>query len=309
MPTETVTLLAGSRRLRRWAMLGLVVNLALAAGKLTAGVIGNSYALIADALESMTDILGSAVIWSGLWYGARPADARHPYGYGKAEALAAMVVALILLGAGAAIAIEAVREIITPHHAPAWWTLLVLIVVVLTKEGLFRVVRRVGRQEGSTAVEVDAWHHRADAVTSLMAFAGISIALLGGPGWEPADDWAALAASVIILYNAGTLIRTPLRELLDAEATEIIGPAREVAAAVPGVRSVEKTRARRSGTRYFLDMHIEVDPSLPVSTGHAIGGRVRAALRTQLPRIADVLIHIEPAERPANDPDDATRAE
>jgi cation diffusion facilitator family transporter len=287
-----------SQTLRRWAAIGLAVNLLLATGKLVAGIVGNSYALIADALESLTDIVGSAIIWSGLWYGSRPPDENHPYGHGKAEALAAVFVALILFGAGIAIAVEAVREIITPHHAPAPWTLLVLVAVVLTKEAMFQIVRGVGRRAGSTAVEVDAWHHRADAITSLMAFVGISVALWGGPGWEPADDFAALAASLIILFNAAAIARKPLAELLDAEAPEIIEPARAVARSIPGVRGVEKTRARRSGTRYFIDMHLEVDPRLPVLEAHAIGGRTRAAIRAQLPRVADVLIHIEPAPEP-----------
>jgi cation diffusion facilitator family transporter len=293
---------AASQRLRRWAAAGLLLNLTLAAGKLAAGIVGSSYALIADAVESLVDILGSAIIWSGLLYSARPPDAKHPFGHGKAEALAALAVALILMGAGLAIAVEAIREIITPHHAPAWWTLLVLTGVVAAKETMFRLVRRVARREGSTAVEVDAWHHRADAVTSLLAFAGISAALLGGPGWEPADDFAALAASGIILFNAAKLARQPLNELLDAHAEEIVQPATLIARAVPGVVDIEKVRARRSGTRYFLDMHVEVDPQLPVALGHAIGGKVRAAVRTQLPRVADVLIHIEPARPPTAAP-------
>ena len=284
-----------SAGLQRWAALGVGVNVALTLGKFVAGVLGHSYALIADAIESMIDILGSLVIWSGLKYGSRPADEDHPYGHGKAEALAALAVACMLFAAALAIAIEAVREIITPHHAPAPFTLLVLVGVVLIKETMFRVVRGVARRAGSTAIEVDAWHHRADAITSAIAFVGISVALIGGPGWEPADDWAALAAAGIIFFNAVKLFRAPFNELLDAEATEIIGPARGVALEVPGVRGIEKVRARQSGTRFYLDLHVEVDPALPVVEGHAIGGRVRAAVRERLPRVADVLIHIEPA--------------
>lgn len=282
------------RRLRRWAAVGVALNITLTLAKFAAGVLGHSYALIADAIESLTDIFASLLIWSALRYGSRPADDVHPYGYGKAESLAALAVACLLFAAALAIAIEAVREIITPHHAPAPFTLVVVIAVVLIKETMFRLTRRAARQEGSTAVAVDAWHHRADAITSAVAFLGISVALIGGPGWEPADDWAALLAAAIIFYNAGKLCRAPFNELLDAEAPEIIAPARAVALAVPGVRGIEKLRARQSGTRFYLDVHLEVDPDLPVRDGHAIAGRVRAALRTELPRVADVLIHVEP---------------
>lgn len=283
-------------RSRRAAVIGLLVNIALAGVKLFAGIVGHSFALVADAAESMADILGSAVIWGGLMLSARPADESHPYGHGKAEALAALVVAAMIVVAGIGIAVEAVHEILTPHRAPAPFTLVVLVLVVVTKEVLFRVVRRAANEDRSTAAHADAWHHRADAITSLAAFIGISVALIGGPGYEPADDFAALFASAIIVWNGVKLAREPLHELLDAEPLGVTDEARRAAACVPGVRLVEKTFARKSGSSYWIDMHVHVDPGLSVAEAHIISGKVKAAVRAAVPGVENVLIHIEPAE-------------
>ena len=249
---------------RRLSLAGLLINGALAIIKLVAGVLGHSYALIADAVESMADIFGSFIVWGSLQYSRRPPDENHPYGHGKAEPLAAMTVAIMLIGAAIGISIEAVREIITPHHGPAAFTLWVLFGVITVKELLFRFGRRAARASGSSAVLADAWHHRSDAITSLAAAAGISVALIGGEGYERADDIAALFASGIILINAIRLMRGPWHELLDAEPTEITDEARSIAGRVEGVAAIEKVLARKSGTRYWVDMHVEVDPQMSV---------------------------------------------
>jgi cation diffusion facilitator family transporter len=276
------------------SILGLLANAVLALVKLIAGVLGNSYALVADAVESSADIFGSLVVWRGLRIAAQPADAEHPYGHGKAEALAAVIVAMMLFGAAIGIAIEAVREILIPHHAPAPFTLWVLVGVVVTKEVLFRVVRRTARATSSAAVLVDAWHHRSDAITSAAAFVGISIALIGGPGYESADDWAALLAAGVIGVNAYWLIAPQMRELMDTAPVAVVDQARAVAAGVTGVSGVEKVFARKSGLRYWVDMHVEVDPQMPVRRAHEIAHDVKDAIRARMPEVADVLVHIEP---------------
>jgi cation diffusion facilitator family transporter len=291
---------------RSAALLGAAVNIALAVGKLVAGIVGNSHALIADAVESLTDLIGSAVIVGGLHVASRPPDRNHPYGHGKAEAVAALVVCGLLLGAGVWIAVSSVHEIRTPHAMPEPWTLLVLVGVVVVKEGMFRWSLRVSRRTGSGAVHADAWHHRADAITSVAAFVGISVALLGqrfghaGVAWQTADDWAALFAAGVIMYNAFTLLRIPLHELMDAaspaDVERVVAPSRAVAQSVEGVRRVEKVLARKSGTGYFLDMHVQVDPEMPVREAHAVGGRVRARVRAEVDAVRDVLIHVEPAD-------------
>ncbi len=291
---------SGNLRAQRLALLGLVTNLGLAAVKLIAGLVGNSYALVADAVESLADIAGSVIVWSGLHVSARPASEKHPYGYGKAEALAALAVGLIILGAGLGIAVEAVREIITPHHTPAWWTLVVLVAVVVIKEGLFRVGRRVARETDSTAAKADAWHHRADAITSVAALVGIGIAVVGkyktgDDRFAPADDWAALLAAGLIVFNAVRLMLPPVRELLDVHERSITDKARAAAEGVPGVQRVQKAFARKSGTRYWIDMHIWVNGSMSVRDAHTLSHQVKDAVRHAEPRVVDVLIHIEPA--------------
>ncbi|MFQ5807038.1 MAG: cation diffusion facilitator family transporter [Phycisphaerae bacterium] len=282
------------RRGLRVSVIGLLINAGLAIIKLVTGVVGHSYALVADAVESLADIFGSLVVWSGLRGSAQPAAQTHPYGHGKAAPLAALIVAFMLFGAAIGISIEAVREIRVPHHAPAWYTLVVLIGVVAVKEGLFRLVRRVARQIDSRAVLLDAWHHRSDALTSSAAAIGISVALIGGEGYEPADDWAALFASAVILFNASRLSVAPIHELMDAEAPHIGEDARRIAQTVPGVLGVEKLFARKSGMRYWVDMHIEVDPTMVVDRAHELAHDVKDAIRGKMPNVQDILIHIEP---------------
>jgi len=279
------------------AQLGLLVNTGLAVAKFIAGILGNSYALVADAVESTADILSSAIVWSGLRIASREADEDFPFGYGKAEALASVVVSLMLLGAAAGISIEAIREIRTPHHAPAGFTLVVLVVVILIKETLFRRVFLVGDQEGSTAVKADAWHHRSDAITSAAAFVGISVALAKGEGWEAADDWAALVAALVIAVNAVRLLRPAIDDLMDrAPAADVLERIRLAALAVPDVLAVEKLKVRRAGTGLYVDMHVQSDPNLSLYAAHVVSGKVKSAIRGAVERVQGVLIHMEPFE-------------
>ncbi|HXO94296.1 MAG TPA: cation diffusion facilitator family transporter, partial [Candidatus Acidoferrum sp.] len=160
----------------RFALFGLIVNVLLATAKIFAGAIGHAYVLIADGIESALDVGGSIVIWGGLTVAARPPDQTHPYGHGKAEPIAAIIVAVGVTAAAFGLAVQSVREIFLPHHAPAPWTLAVLVVAVTIKESLYRYAIRFGRKVESTAVKTDAWHHRMDAMTSIAAFIGISVA-------------------------------------------------------------------------------------------------------------------------------------
>jgi cation diffusion facilitator family transporter len=281
----------------RLAVFGIFVNAILAAVKIAAGVIGHCYALIADGIESSLDIFGSMVIWFGLKVAAEPPDDEHPYGHGKAEALAAIVVALTVIGAAVGLAVQSIREIVTPHHAPAPFTLIVLVVIVVVKETLFRKVIHASTETGSTAVKTDAWHHRSDAITSLAAFIGISIALIGGPGWEPADDWAALFACGLIAYNGWRLLVPALQETMDIAAPqELRSEVVRLAGEVSGVAAIEKCRVRKTGLEYYVDIHVGVAADLTVRAGHRIAHEVKDAIRQGEPAIADVLVHIEPIE-------------
>ena len=279
----------------RATLLGIVANLFLAALKATVGFVGNSYALIADAIESTMDVFTSLVTWRGLKAATKAPDDNHPYGHGKAEPLAGVVVAASLVVAAILIAIQSVQHILTPHKIPAPFTLWVLAGVVIVKEGLFRWVMKIGDEVNSTAVKVDAWHHRSDAITSLTAFVGISIAIWGGEGYESADDWAALLASVIICYNAYRLFLPAFTEVMDAAPSSDLGrEVREIARRVDGVKDIDKTYVRKMGFEYFVDLHIVVDGNLTVSEGHRIAHAVKDQIRRDKPSVFDVLIHVEP---------------
>jgi len=280
----------------RLALFGMVVNLVFAAAKILGGLIGNAYVLIADGIESSLDIAGSLIIWGGLKFAARPPDETHPYGHGKAEPIAAVIVAFGVLAAALGLATESVREIRTPHHGPAPFTLGILIVVIMVKEILFRYVNRIGRNVDSTAVQTDAWHHRSDALTSGAAFIGISAALIGGKGWESADDWAALFACAVIAANGIRLLRPALYEIMDtAPRGEIVDRVRNAAAAVPGVIEVEKCFVRKMGLSFYADLHVRVNERITVRQGHDIAHQVKRAIQQTDARIADVLVHVEPA--------------
>jgi cation diffusion facilitator family transporter len=282
----------------RAAQAGVVANLSLALVKFITGVLGHSYALIADAIESAADVFSSLIVWGGLRISAREADERYPFGYGKAETLAAMSVAFMLFGAAGGIAIQAVREIVTPHHAPAPFTLGVLLGVVLLKEILFRRVFRVGEAVASTAVRADAWHHRSDALTSLAAAIGISIALVGGPGWEQADDWAALAAAGVIAWNGLRTFREAARDLMDrAPRGDIIERVAAAATAVQGVRNIHKLKVRRAGLGVYVDLDVQADPRMSLYDAHVLSGKVKSAIREALPETLGVLVHMEPDQR------------
>jgi len=282
----------------RIALFGLAINVLLAAAKILAGLVGHAYVLIADGIESALDVGGSIVIWGGLTVAARPPDATHPYGHGKAEPIAAVVVAVGVLTAGLGLAIQSVREIFLPHHAPAPYTLAVLIVAVILKEILYRYVIRFGREMESTAVKTDAWHHRIDAMTSIAAFIGISVALIGGEAWQSADDWAALFACALIGASGYRLLRPALFEIMDtAPRGKIVRSIHQAARSVPGVIEVEKCRARKMGLDFYVDLHVGVKGSISVHEGHEIAHQVKRAIQESDPRIADVLVHIEPSTR------------
>jgi cation diffusion facilitator family transporter len=275
----------------------LIINALLAGVKLVAGLVGNSYALVADAIESATDTIGSLVVLSGLRIANRSPDDRYPFGYGRAEPLAAATVAALMLAAAAGIAIEAVREIRTPHHSPAPFTLAVLAVVIVVKEVLAKRVLKASAASGSVVVEVDGWHHRSDAITSGAAFIGISLALAGGPGWEPADDWAALLAGCVIFANGSLLLRKALRDLMDrAPDAPLFDAIADAARSTSGVMAIEKLKIRKSGTGHYVDIHVQADPALSLHDAHILSGRVKSAIRMRTPSTLGVLIHMEPFE-------------
>ena len=276
---------------------GIALNIFLAIVKMVAGVFGHSYALIADAIESTSDIFTSIVVLVCVRMAGKPADENHPYGHGKFEPLAGAFVALVLLAAAIVIAIESIKEIRTPHHAPAPFTLAVLVGVIVLKELIFRRTQKVGKEINSIAIKSDAWHHRSDAITSAAAFVGITIAIFAGPGYECADDFAALFAAFIISINSLILLKPALFELLDtAPDPQMIERIRSLASTVPGVLGTHKCHIRKLGFDYFVDLDILCDPNESIRFGHTIAHNVGDVVHRELPEITRILVHVEPAD-------------
>jgi cation diffusion facilitator family transporter len=287
-----------AERSGRLVLRGIVLNALLAAAKFAGGILGNTYALIADGAESTLDIFSSILVWAGFRVASRPPDANHPYGHGKAEAVSALTVAVFVFAMAGWVGFHAVHEIITPHLAPKWWTLPLLAIVVGVKIWFSRRMRAAGVEAGSTALGVEAMHHWSDAVTSAAAFVGIAVALIGGPGWESADDWAALLACAIIALNGAGMIVRALGDVMDtAVPARFENEVRALALRVAGVEALDKVRMRKSGLSYLVDIQIRVDGELSVRAGHDIAHAVKdALLASTRHRISDVTVHVEPTE-------------
>lgn len=270
-------------------------NTALALIKWFAGYFGNSYAMIADAIESTTDIFASLLVLFGLKYSARPADDNHPYGHGRAETLITFLVVGFLITSALIIGHDSIKNIQTPHELPEPYTLFILGAIIVWKEISYRLVIRKSRETHSSSLKADAWHHRSDAITSVAAFVGISVALILGKGYEAADDWAALFASGFILYNSYLIFRPALGEMMDENVyDELIADIRKVAATVEGVVDTEKCFIRKAGMKYHVDLHATVKAEITVREGHDIAHLLKDTLREKLPQLGHVLIHIEP---------------
>ncbi len=273
----------------------IIGNTSLALIKGFAGFFGNSYALIADAIESTTDIFSSLLVFFGLKYAKRPADENHPYGHGRIETLVTFIVVTFLVTSATIIAYESIQNIQTSHKTPEPWTLVILGGIILWKEISFQIVLSKSKKTNSSSLKADAWHHRSDAITSVMAFIGISIALIFGEGYETADDWAALLASAFILYNSYLIFRPALGEIMDEQLyDDLLEDIRDRSIEVKGVIGTEKCYIRKAGMKYHVDLHAIVDGEISVKSGHDIAHELKDHLRTEIPNLGQVLIHIEP---------------
>lgn len=270
-------------------------NTGIAIIKWITGYLGNSYGLIADAIESTSDIFSSLLTLAGIRYASKPADKNHPYGHGKAEPMITFVVVGFLITSAVYIIYQSVLHIMTPHELPESYTLIILGIIIIIKEIFYRVVSKRSKETKSSLLKADAWHHRSDAITSVAVFIGISIALIFGKGYETADDWAALVAAGIILYNSYLIFRPALGEIMDEHFyDDFIKEIRMVAGKVDGIIATEKCFVRKSGLKYFVDLHAIVDAEISVKNGHDIARRLRKKLIDEYPEITDVLVHIEP---------------
>lgn len=288
---------ANEQKAVKTTYLSIAGNTVLAIVKGLTGYFGNSYALIADAIESTTDIFSSLLVLFGIKYSSKPADKNHPYGHGRAEPLVTFLVAGFLVASAVVIIYESIRNIRTPHKLPKPYTLIVLGVIIVIKEIFYRLVTKRSKATHSTSLKADAWHHRSDAITSLAAFIGISIALIFGKGYETADDWAALIAACIILYNAYLIFRPALGEIMDEHFyDDLISEIRTIAKKVDGVVDTEKCLVRKAGMHYLVDLHMTVKGDISVTKGHEIAHHLKDTLQKELPQLAEVLIHVEPEQ-------------
>lgn len=273
----------------------IIGNTTLAIIKGLAGFFGNSYALIADAIESTTDIFASLLVLFGIKYSNRPADDNHPYGHGRAEPLITFLVVGFLITSATIIGYESIINIQTPHELPKPWTLFVLGAIIIWKEYSFRLVMKRSKETNSSSLKADAWHHRSDAITSVAAFTGISIALFLGKGYEAADDWAALFASFFILYNSYLIFRPALGEIMDEHLyDDLVEEIRKVSHQVDGIIDTEKCFIRKAGMKYHVDLHARVNGTITVKEGHDLSHKLKDTLREKIPELGHVLIHIEP---------------
>lgn len=274
----------------------IIGNIILAIIKGLSGFFGNSYALMADATESTTDIFSSLLVLFGLKYSKKPADKNHPYGHGKAEPLVTFLVVGLLVVSAIIIAYQSIQNIQTPHKTPSSWTLLVLVFIILWKEYSYQIIIKKSKETNSSALKADAWHHRSDAITSVTAFVGISIALLFGEGYETADDWAALFASVFILYNSYLIFRPALGEIMDEHLyDDLMEEIRSISMTVDGILGTEKCFIRKSGMNYHIGLHARVDATISVKEGHDLAHKLKDVLKKELPSLGQILIHIEPS--------------
>lgn len=270
-------------------------NILLAALKATVGFFGNSFALIADAIESTTDIFSSVLVLLGLRYASKPPDKLHPYGHGRAEPLVTFVVVGFLIASACIIAWQSIDNIRTPHDLPRAYTLWFLGIVIIWKEASYQYVIRKSKETKSSALKADAWHHRSDALTSIAAFVGIAIALILGDGYESADDWAALFSSAFILYNCYHIFRPALGEIMDENVyPEMEKRIRKVSMTVKGVAATEKLLIRKTGMTFQVELHANVDGDISVREGHEISHKLKDKLKHEIPELGNVTIHIEP---------------
>jgi len=295
LPAHHVATADRARKGARLIVRGIGLNAVLGLIKIAGGILGSAYALVADGVESLSDIAISTLVWAGIQWSARPPDRDHPYGHGKAEAVSGLLTAVVVLGAGAGIGWHAVNEILNPRLLPRWWTLAILAGVVAAKVVFSRRLNEVGRDMGSTALGAEALHHLSDAITSAAAFVGISVAVVGGPRYAAADGWAALVAALVIAFNGAGIFRRALDEVMDiAVPAKVENAVRALAAGVPGVTSLHTCRVRKSGLSYLVDIQIRVPGELSVREGHGIAHAVKDSLLASRLRVSDVTVHVEP---------------
>lgn len=292
------------RQARVAAWIGAAVNLLLMIAKGAVGITAGSQALLADAVHSGADVIGSVAVIVGLRIARKPPDADHPYGHGKAELIATMLVALLLIGAGIEVVYTSVRALFEPVHAPELVAAWVALASIFIKEGMFQYTYRLGRRMDSTSLVASAYDNRSDVLSSIAAFIGILLADLGRflrVEWLQHMDAAAGAAVALLILRIGyTLIRDSAQTLMDRTAPgEDLSVYAACVRETPGVRSIDELRVRDHGQYVIVDVEISVDAQMTVAAGHSIAAAVKSRLQQQFPRVYDALVHVNPFQEAA----------
>jgi len=301
LPSSRDRIEAAYRTARRVAMAGIGVSAVLAATNIVVGFLTQSTSVVAAGLEFAGDVLASSIVAVGMGVAARPADEEHPYGHGRFETLSAFVVGVILAVAGVLISAGSLMQLGAVHAAPGPLAAAALVFAIVLRGVMFAVKFRMGRRLRSAALLADAWN---DAVDILSAFA--ALLAVGLATWDPArflaaDHYGGFLVGIVVVLTGLRVVRDASLDLVDTmPPVELTTEILDVARRVSGVRGIDKVLARKSGLQYHIDLHLEVDPQLTVAESHAIAGHVRATLRQDLPWVADVLVHVEPAT--ASDP-------
>ena len=292
----------------RAALIGLGINLTLGVAKLVGGIFGNSFALIADAVNSLGDVVSTVVVLLALRIAQQPPDKEHPYGHTRAEGIAASNVAIIIIVSALLVGWEALQRLTLQHAIPPVWTLWIAGINVAIKEALYHYKVRIGRRTGSTSLIANAWDHRSDALSALAVLIGLAVIRWGGPQYIYADEVASLVVVAMIILSGIHLFRSSASDLMDMQAEpELVEQIRADALTVPGVMDVETLWVRKSGLEHFADIHIEVDPQMTVADGHEIGHTDKDHLLQHFPSVRDVLVHLEPYPHHGPDGRPATR--
>jgi len=284
---------------RRGAWVGIIGNAFLSLIKILAGILGKSYSLISDGLHSLSDITSSLAVLFGMIVAAKPRDKEHPYGHGKAESIASLTVAIMLIVFGLIIGYKVVSSYVDEavFVEPAAYTLWIAFFSVIAKEGMYRYKVNLGKKIKSTSLIADAWHHRSDALSSAVVVVALVLTIYAGEKWAFMDRAGALAVSVMILYAGVKVYLRAASELMDESVDpEIEKEVKKIASTIKEIKYVETLLVRKAGLDFLVDMHIEVDANLSVLESHSIAKLVKNKILQEMPQVKSVLVHVEPYE-------------
>jgi cation diffusion facilitator family transporter len=279
---------------RQVAVLSMIVGAALAVMKITVGLMANSAAVVSDGVESASDVLASGIVLFGLALAAKPADEEHPYGHGRFETISGLAVGVMLGMTGAVICFRAAWSI-NDQHVPAAFAIWALVVSMIAKAALGATKFRIGRNIKSEALVADGWNDTVDILSASAALVAVALAVWRPQRFAAADHYGAFAVGLIVIFLGIRVVYNTTQQLVDRmPPRELLEDIRRVALSVPGALGIEKCLARKTGLRYHVDLHLEVDPEMTVRRSHEIAHEVRNRIIAELPWVADVLVHVEP---------------